>query len=151
MKDFLPYLPIFASAVPSCLMAWIAWQQKHVAAQKLKLDLFDRRYRVFDATRKMLEIIVINRQVKPPEILEFRIATSDSQFLFGNDVIRFVEDLAKMANDLGHIQVQIQEEPVGPERHQHFEAKTRALDYFADRLGALGKTFAPYLGLVHKG
>jgi hypothetical protein len=42
----------------SCALAFIAWQQWQVARNKLRLDLFDRRYRVYDATRKFLTWIV---------------------------------------------------------------------------------------------
>ncbi|PYJ41035.1 MAG: hypothetical protein DME80_14400, partial [Verrucomicrobia bacterium] len=36
----------------------VAWQQRQIARHKLRLDLFDRRYKVYEATRKFLSIIL---------------------------------------------------------------------------------------------
>jgi hypothetical protein len=43
----------------SIAVAIIAALQWRVAHNKLRLDLFDRRYQVYDATRKFLATIVI--------------------------------------------------------------------------------------------
>jgi hypothetical protein len=40
----------------SCLGSWIAYKQVRIATAKLNLDLYDRRFKVFDAARKFANI-----------------------------------------------------------------------------------------------
>jgi hypothetical protein len=46
-------LPIF-SAVLALVGGWIGWQQMQVASVRLHLDLYERRYRVFEALRELI-------------------------------------------------------------------------------------------------
>jgi len=47
-----------ATLIVGLAVAIIAWQQWRVAKDKLRLDLFDRRYKVFEATRTFLTLTV---------------------------------------------------------------------------------------------
>ena len=47
----------------SIALAIIAALQWRVADNKLRLDLFDRRYKVYDATRKFLAVIIRGSRV----------------------------------------------------------------------------------------
>jgi hypothetical protein len=60
----------------------IAWQQWRVAADKLRLDLFDRRCRVYEATRKFLSLMSREAEFTDAEYTDFRVATWDAQFFF---------------------------------------------------------------------
>ena len=60
----------------------IAWQQWRVADNKLRLDLFDRRYKVYDATRKFLAVIFREASFTDSQLFEFYAGTSDAEFHF---------------------------------------------------------------------
>jgi hypothetical protein len=47
---------IFALIIAGAVAA-VAWLQWWVALNKLRLDLFDRRYKVYDATREFLALL----------------------------------------------------------------------------------------------
>jgi len=51
---WLQYLQAFALVAIPPIGAWLAWQQVQIARVKLQHDLYDRRYQVFDATRRLL-------------------------------------------------------------------------------------------------
>jgi hypothetical protein len=59
----------------------IAWQQWQVANNKLRLDLFDRRYKVYDATRNFLAVILREATFTNSQLFEFYAGTSDAEFL----------------------------------------------------------------------
>jgi hypothetical protein len=69
---------------------FIAWQQRQIARNKLRLDLFDRRYRVYDATRKFLSVILRDATFTDSQLFEFYGGTSDTEFLFGSDVVDYL-------------------------------------------------------------
>ena len=72
---------------------WIASLQYRLAREKLKLDLFEKRYKIFDATRKFFGKVMREGEVKTVDIVTFRIDTSDAMFLFGKDVNDYLEDV----------------------------------------------------------
>lgn len=69
----------------------IAWQQWRVAKNKLRLDLFDRRYKVYDATRTFLIQIAQYNNFEQSELVNFAAGISDAEFLFGADVVGVLE------------------------------------------------------------
>src|SRR4029453_13479538 len=75
----------------------IAWQQWRVAKNKLRLELFDRRYKVYDATRKFLAGILRDGRFTNSDLFEFYAGTSDAEFLFGTDVVEHLAQIRKRA------------------------------------------------------
>jgi hypothetical protein len=62
-------------------------EQGRIASERLRLDLFDRRYKVFKVTRKFLATILEKASFETRELAEFSLATSDAEFLFGRDIV----------------------------------------------------------------
>jgi hypothetical protein len=62
----------FFTLVLAASVAIVAWLQWSVALNKLRLDLFDRRYKVYDATRKFLSVIIREATFTNPDLFEFQ-------------------------------------------------------------------------------
>src|SRR5262245_23476651 len=82
VKDLV--LPV-ATFFLSVAVGLIALQQWIVARYKLRLDLFDRRYRIYEATRTFVSL-ALNSAVTDSKVAEFKLATSDVDFLFRLEV-----------------------------------------------------------------
>ena len=149
MATLVPYLAPAATLIVGCLIAFIAWQQWQVAGSKLRLDLFDRRYKVFDATRKFLAVILRDARFEDSQLFEFYAGTSDAEFLFGSDVVDYLAELRKRAIDMRTHQKVYEPLPVGPERLCHVQAEHDQLVWLGDQLTTMSKTFRPYLGFSH--
>ena len=89
-----------ATVVISLAITYIAWQQWQIARTKLRLDLFDRRYKVYDATRKFLAGILRDATFTDSQLFEFYAGTSDAEFLFASDVMDYLAQLRKRALDM---------------------------------------------------
>ena len=61
-------------------VVFIALQQRRIASNKLRLDLFDRRYKVYDATRRFLSMILHEATFKDAELFEFYAGLPTSNF-----------------------------------------------------------------------
>jgi hypothetical protein len=127
----------------------IAWQQWRVADNKLRLELFDRRYKVYDATRKFLALILREATFTDSQLFEFYGGTSDAQFLFGADVVDYLEQIRNRAVDMRTHQELFQRLPVGAERSRHVQANRDHLVWLTDQVTAITKIFAPYLGFTN--
>jgi hypothetical protein len=53
------------------IVAIIAYRQWKTAQNRLKLDLFDRRFAVYDAARNLLSSVMTSGEAKNDEMLKF--------------------------------------------------------------------------------
>jgi hypothetical protein len=91
------YMQGLLTPVLALVAGYIAWRQWRTSAQRLRLDLYEKRYRVFGEVKNILVLVLKKADVTPDEIMRFRAATSDAVFLFGDEVRDFVKDLADHA------------------------------------------------------
>ena len=123
----------------------IAWQQWRVAQNKLRLDLFDRRYKVFDATRKFLAVIMRDATFQDSQLFEFYAGTSDAEFFFKAAVVDYLSQIRHRALDMRTGQQVYEHMPVGDERSRHVQAAHDQLLWLSEQITAMTKVFAPYL------
>jgi hypothetical protein len=64
----------------AAIVAWIAYQQFRLAREKFKLDLFEKRFAVYSAARKLLSIIAQKANIENKDLFEFLRDTHDSYF-----------------------------------------------------------------------
>ena len=145
MVEIIPYLAPSATLIVGLSVAYIAWQQWQVARSKLRLDLFDRRYKVFEATRKFLAVILRDARFEDSQLFEFYAGTSDAEFLFGSEVVDYLAEIRKRSLDMRLHQKLYEPLPVGDERSRHVQAQHDQLVWLGDQLTAMSKTFRPYL------
>ncbi|PZV13387.1 MAG: hypothetical protein DCF20_15240 [Pseudanabaena sp.] len=146
MAEIVPYLAPSATLIVGLSVAYIAWQQWQVARSKLRLDLFDRRYKGYEATRKFLAVISRDARFEDSQLFEFYAGTSDAEFLFASEVVDYLAELRKRALDMRLHQKLYEPLPVGDERSRHVQAQHDQLVWLGDQLTAMSKTFRPYLG-----
>jgi hypothetical protein len=72
--------------------AMIAWWQYQTAAAKLKLDLFERRLRVYEGLMRLLGEVVAGPGEKSP-LSEFYAATNEKRFLFDSDITDYLKEV----------------------------------------------------------
>ena len=149
MTTLFPYLAPSATLIVGLSVAFIAWQQWRVARNKLRMDLFDRRYKVYEATRQFLSVILRDATFKDSDLFTFYAGISDSEFLFRSDVVDYLTQMRKRAIEMQLHQKLCEPLPLGDERPRHVQAAHDQLLWLDEQLTAMSKTFAPYLGLSH--
>jgi hypothetical protein len=142
---FFPIATLFLSFA----VTLIAWQQWRVADNKLRLDLFDWRYKVYDTTRKFLAAIVRDATFTDSQLFEFYAGTSDAEFLFDADVVRFWGEIRERAIDMRTHRILFEPLPVGVERSRHVQAQHDQLLWLGDQITAMTPVFTPYLGFAN--
>jgi len=81
----------------SLLGAWIAYKQVRIATAKLNLDLYDRRFKVFEAARNLVSQVMREAHVGLGNIGAFNLGVADATFLFESDVEDYLTALRKKA------------------------------------------------------
>lgn len=72
---------------------YIAWRQWKINEQKLNLDLYDRRLKVYEEVKQILSIILRDAKASYEDLLKFYRATSEADFLFGPEIPAYIEEI----------------------------------------------------------
>jgi hypothetical protein len=142
---FFPIVTLLSLTV--VIIAALQWR---VADNKLRLDLFDRRYKVYDATRNFVAVIIREATFTDSQLIDFNIGTSDAKFLFGPDVDAYLAEIRKRAVHMRTTR-QLLERPQASddELSRHTRAEYDDLLWLCEQITAMTKTFAPYLGFAN--
>ena len=125
-------------------VAVIAFLQFKVAHDKLRLDLFDRRYKVYDATRRFLSVIAKPERFEDSFLAEFYAATSDATFLFDTDVSEYLQQIRERAVYM-RLQDTFYQSKQGDNRPGIIDPVNKDRVWISEQLAGVTKVFTPYL------
>ncbi len=94
------YASLLLSAVLGVSMAYIAWQQCKINKYKVRVDLFDRRLRIYQEVMKFWARVMQNGTTTNDELVQLLRDTKESEFLFGHKVAEFINSIYKRGVDL---------------------------------------------------
>lgn len=97
---WVQFLGALAPAVIAGIVGYVAYRQWRTAQERLKLDLFDRRWSIYEETKRFLatreagalQIAAVNR---------FAAETKGAQFLFDHDTLVFLGGTVRTVMDSG--------------------------------------------------
>src|SRR4051794_19500432 len=75
------------------IATYIAWQQWKTNQLKVKLDRYDRRLKVYEAVQSILRIILRDANASYDDLVKFRISVAEADFLFGPEIIEFIDEI----------------------------------------------------------
>ncbi len=79
--------------VIAVVATYIAWQQWKTNQQKLILDRYDRRLKVYEEVRQILSVILRDAKASYDDLLKFRRAVSEADFLFGSEIPNYIDEI----------------------------------------------------------
>jgi hypothetical protein len=131
-------------------VAWIAYKQMRIAAAKLNLDLYEKRFKVFDAARQFLVDVVQSAHVDAGRVVAFNVVTADAVFLFEKEVEEYLDSLRDRILRLKRLKAQ----ETAADEYGEEEKRQKLGDLAADQHIELSKelpilidAFRPYLKL----
>ncbi|MGV3660905.1 MAG: hypothetical protein ACO1TE_12020 [Prosthecobacter sp.] len=133
-------------------LSWLAYRNHQVSKNQLKLALYDRRFKVYEAVKQLLVDATKTDSLSTDGVAAYLRGTTEARFLFDPPAVAFMDSIRKKA--LAWRQ-QIQEaEAHAPGTAARAEAETQARkikETLVDDWPALAKTFQTTLGFVHFG
>jgi hypothetical protein len=144
------YLSALLTPTVAILGALIAYRQWRLAQNKLKLDLFDRRYRVYEAARSFLASIMTSGKAGDDKLFEFNLATRDAKWLLDPPVANYLRtEIYDKAIDLQILDAELVGVGVGEERSRNVQAQAELKKWFMRQFDVLDDKFSPFLQLQH--
>ena len=137
-----------ATLIVGLAVAFIALRQWLVARYKLRLDLFEKRYKVYEASAQFLSVIVSRANFNDDDLRAFNIGTRDVVFLFPKRINDYLHKIRCRALDMRLFQQQFTPLPVGEERTKLVQKHHDELVWLGDQLTKLPEVFASFLGFA---
>jgi hypothetical protein len=132
------------------LGAYIAWQQWRTNRNKLKLELFDRRYRIYEAAQTLIGRVLALGKASHEQTFEFLSQVKGAKFMFNEKVQRYLEDdLYRKAERLLALSSDFESLDGTDERKANLEKQREVKDWFKEQYENLDTWFSPYLHLAH--
>lgn len=130
--------------------ALIAFMQWRTAHSKVMLDMFDRRWRVFQSVSEYYLLLVRNG-MRPydKELAEFHKVRAEAAFLFGEDIQQFLKDLHHTSIEVS-THASCAQDIESPERPGHIKAGYSALKSIYNQGQRLEAVFSPYMRMDQK-
>jgi hypothetical protein len=92
-----------AVALLAVVIAFIQWRTAH---QKVVLDLFDRRMKTYEAASTVVKTL-IGSLPNEYHIRDLDRVRSDARFLFGPDVVAYLQQIHDLAVEAGAIEIEL--------------------------------------------
>ncbi len=131
-------------------LSWLAYRNHQVSRNQLKLALYDRRFKVYEAVKQLLVDATKTDRLSVEGVASCLKASTEARFLFDQDAVRFIDRVrAKALEWRQHVNAAELHSP-GSEARSDAEAKALlAKESLVEEWSILAETFQPTLGFAH--
>ncbi len=146
-KDWIDILSALLTPTIAIFALGIAGFQLWLANTKLKHELFERRYSVYDAIQKFIGETLSKGNSTEEMQREFLNKTNSAKFLFGSKYADFIEEVWGQVIDLETSCSIINQPSSEKERQEHVQKRAALKKSLARKLGELNTLSEPFLKL----
>lgn len=150
MQELLPYFiaaQIIATVVLAAFGGYIAYQQWQTAKAKVRLDLYERRFKVYRGVMDFLGAIARDAEVTHETLNAFYKETDEKRFLFNDDLKQWLKQLRQTAVQLRLVGKKITALPANREveRLEACDEDASLLQWFDEQIEQAESKFERYL------
>lgn len=122
-----------------------SYRQWRIAQHKLRLDLFEKRYKVYEAAGNFLSLILMLANFNDEDLRNFNRGTMDATFLFRPEVASHLKEIRSRALKMRLYQKKFEPLPPGPERSALVQQNHDEICWLNEQTEKLPIVFKPYL------
>jgi hypothetical protein len=141
------FRPSLVAVIAAIIAGYIAWRQWKTAHYRLRLDMYDRRFAVYEATKNLISTATLHGQITPDDLGDFYGGIHGAEFLFDGDTRNFVMKIGDMAFRARMARVSLERHPDHPRGDQLIDQEEEILRFLRDEDKQLEKLFCRYLNL----
>jgi hypothetical protein len=151
MTEIAEFSKVLLTPIIAIVATYIAWQQWKTNQLKLHLDRYDRRLKVYEEVRQILSIIVRDAKASYDDLLKFRRAVSEADFLFGPEIPAYIEEIYQRGVKLqywsGEYRDYTQPKPEGYDYQKVCEGMHAELEWLSAQFEPAHQKFKKYLDI----
>ena len=149
-KTWIDTLSALLTPVLGIVGSLILILQFFLQKRRWRLDLYDKRYPVYQATMDYISYVAQHGTINNDEIYKYLRNSKDKSFLFGKDVQEFIEMLYDKGLDLQLVSEELNGLPIGDERKESVKKKSDLFKWFTKQFETSKKLFGAYLRIDNK-
>jgi hypothetical protein len=140
-----PIIQAVTTFVLGIVAGFIAWRQWRTSRDRIVLDLFERRFQVFQELTRAISDAFHKPHVGVPDLANFDGATERARFLFGPEVHSYLIEVRRHLVDLIAMGRSLADMPDGAQRTRAENKISDALNEMHVFYGNLADLVTPYL------
>ena len=133
-------VPVIALAVG--VIAYLQWRTNK---NRLKLELFDRRVKYYEAAIQFIGDTMANNAVSDESRMKFIHARYGSAFLLNDDVTEYLKELSKKGDAVSELSSKEKDLPSGDDKTRTIEERYEAVNWIVGQREILQRKFEPFL------
>jgi hypothetical protein len=87
--------PSFVAIIAAAIAGYIALRQWRTANHRLRVDMYDRRYAVYEATKALIDKVAVNGQLLIEDIQEYHQKARGSEFFFDGETKAYLKEISE--------------------------------------------------------
>lgn len=133
--------------ITAVFLAWLAYKDYQTKTEQFKLDLYDRRYKIYKAIENLLRDIMRDGKADSKSMNQFVADANEREFLFDEEVPMYIDNLRKKAIHLQYLERMLDDSnlPVGNKRTKLAEEQCDLLGWFDGQFDVSKNMFKKYL------
>ncbi len=144
------YLQALLTPVIALFAVYVSASQWTTARNKLRFDLFEKRYAVYEAARNFVGSIVTSGKVKEDNMYAYLIATKAAKWVVAREVEEYLErEIYKPALELQGLEAELDGVPVGDVRTNNVRRQREIKQHLNAQFEQIDRWFSAYLQLSH--
>jgi hypothetical protein len=143
--------PAIVAIIAALIAGYIALRQWWTAHDRLRLDMYDKRFAVYEATKTLINAAAVQGQAMQDDLNHFYDGIRGAEFLFDGDTRDFVMKIGDMAMRARMIRARLDRQPDHPQADKLIDQEEDILDFLRERDAHLEKLFGRYLDLSKVG
>src|SRR4030042_2233781 len=147
-KDCIDILSALLTPTIAILGIYIAYQQWRTNKNRLKLELFEKRYEIFSSIKKFIANILSSGLVEQGAGIQFLRDTKSVVFLFDENIAKLTTEMYKMANKL-HALEKTEKTHIGEKLEKNLDKQDEIKEWFQQQLTNIDVVFKKYLKIEH--
>ena len=149
MVYFFQILSGLLTPVIAMIALYIAYQQFNVNRNKLKLELYEKRYKMYLFIKDFIEHFSINFIFSSSEFRKFNTQANECKYLFDKDINALIKNIQKNVLKILALNEQLSRSDLYPvdskERQQFDSEKLELMKWFNDLYFDIEEYFMEYL------
>jgi len=147
MPEWVQWLQALSVPTIAAVGLLLAWQQVAIARTKLRHELFDRRFKVFEASRTFLARVMRNGKMSIADFGDYTAGVIDAQFLLSEGVQAYLFEIRRRAAAMQALKETLEPLPAGAEKIKLAEKAGEEFKWLVAQLDVLPEKFKPFLTL----
>ena len=149
MDELLRLLQGLLTPIIGVIACYIAWQQWKTNRDKLNLDRYERRLEIYKEIVRFISVGIREANYENDELMSFKPKVSEADFLFGEEISNYIDELQKRAVNLSYWNKEYRDysQPKSEDyNHEKIvEGKHKELIWISSQLEPTRKLFRKYL------